>query len=78
MLAGVIGLIVERVLIRRFTSVPIALQLAPDVRLGADRRGHVAHDLGPQGLPLEIPDIINSPVSVEYYFVTGYRLFVMW
>jgi branched-chain amino acid transport system permease protein len=32
---------------------------------------------GPQGLPLEIPDIINSPVSEDYFFVTGYRLFVV-
>jgi len=32
---------------------------------------------GPQGLPLEVPDVINSPVSDVYFFITGYRLFVI-
>jgi branched-chain amino acid transport system permease protein len=32
---------------------------------------------GPQGLPLEVPSIINAPVSDVYFFITGYRLFVI-
>src|SRR5262249_3329632 len=32
---------------------------------------------GPQGLPLEVPDVINSPISADLFFITGYRLFVV-
>jgi len=77
-LAGVIGLIVERVLIRpvyKRTDPIYSLLLTFGLAL-------IIEDLtrtiwGPQGLPLEIPDIINAPVSDEYFFITGYRLFVV-
>lgn len=32
---------------------------------------------GAQGLPLEIPDILNSPVSNDYFFITGFRVLIM-
>jgi branched-chain amino acid transport system permease protein len=77
-LAGGIGLIVERVLIRPIYNRPdplYSLLLTFGLAL-------IIEDLtrtiwGPQGLPLEVPDVINAPVSETYFFVTGYRLFVM-
>ncbi|HET7910688.1 MAG TPA: branched-chain amino acid ABC transporter permease [Pseudolabrys sp.] len=77
-LAGAIGLVVERVLIRPIYKRPdplYSLLLTFGLAL-------IIEDLtrtiwGPQGLPLEVPDIINAPVSETYFFVTGYRLFVM-
>jgi len=77
-LAGAIGMLVERLLIRPLykRSDPLySLLLTFGIAL-------VIEDLtrtiwGPQGLPLEIPDIINSPVSTQYFFITGYRLFVV-
>lgn len=77
-LAGAIGLVVERVLIRPIYNRPdplYSLLLTFGLAL-------IIEDLtrtiwGPQGLPLEVPDIINAPVSETYFFVTGYRLFVM-
>ncbi len=77
-LAGVIGLLVERALIRpiyKRTDPLYSLLLTFGLAL-------IIEDLartiwGPQGLPFEVPDIINSPVSSEYFFVTGYRLFVI-
>ncbi|HVT55646.1 MAG TPA: branched-chain amino acid ABC transporter permease [Xanthobacteraceae bacterium] len=77
-LAGAIGLIVERVLIRPIYNRPdplYSLLLTFGLAL-------IIEDLtrtiwGPQGLPLEVPDVINAPVSETYFFVTGYRLFVM-
>lgn len=78
LLAAAIGLIVERGLIR-----PIYKRADPLYSLLLTfGLALIIEDLtrtiwGPQGLPLEIPDIINSPVSSEYFFVTGYRLFVI-
>jgi len=77
-LAGVIGLIVERFLIRPIykRADPIySLLLTFGLAL-------IIEDLtrtiwGPQGLPLEVPDVINAPVSDVYFFITGYRLFVI-
>jgi branched-chain amino acid transport system permease protein len=77
-LAGAIGLIVERVLIRPIykRADPLySLLLTFGLALIIEDMARTIW--GPQGLPLEIPDIINSPVSDEFFFVTGYRLFVI-
>jgi branched-chain amino acid transport system permease protein len=78
LLAGAIGLIVERLLIRPIykRGNPLySLLLTFGLAL-------IIEDLtrtiwGPQGLPLEVPDVLNSPVSSEFFFITGYRLFVV-
>jgi len=78
LIAAAIGLIVERLLIRPIYNRPdplYSLLLTFGLAL-------IIEDLtrtiwGPQGLPLEVPDVLNSPVSTEYFFVTGYRLFVV-
>jgi branched-chain amino acid transport system permease protein len=77
-LAGVIGLVVERILIRPVykRSDPI-YSLLLTFGLALIIEDMVRTIWGAQGLPLEVPDVINSPVSSEYFFVTGYRLFVM-
>jgi branched-chain amino acid transport system permease protein len=77
-LAGVLGLVVERLLIRPLykRADPLySLLLTFGLAL-------VIEDLtrtiwGPQGLPFAIPDVLNSPVSSVYFFVTGYRLLVV-
>lgn len=78
LLAGAVGLIVERLLIRPIykRGNPLySLLLTFGLAL-------IIEDLtrtiwGPQGLPLEVPDVLNSPVSTEFFFITGYRLFVV-
>jgi len=77
-LAAGIGMILERTVIRpiyRRKDPLYSLLLTFGVAL-------IIEDLtrtiwGPQGLPLEVPDILNSPVSTRFFFVTGYRLFVV-
>jgi branched-chain amino acid transport system permease protein len=77
-LAGAIGVIMERAIIRpiyRRKDPLYSLLLTFGVAL-------IIEDLartiwGPQGLPLEVPDVLNSPVSTQFFFVTGYRLFVV-
>lgn len=78
LLAAGIGLIVERILIRPIykRADPLySLLLTFGLALIIEDMARTIW--GPQGLPWEIPDVINSPVSNEYFFITGYRLFVM-
>jgi branched-chain amino acid transport system permease protein len=77
-LAGVIGLVVERGLIRPiYKRADPLYSLLLTFGLALIIEDMTRTIWGPQGLPLEVPDIINSPVSEEYFFVTGYRLFVV-
>jgi branched-chain amino acid transport system permease protein len=76
--AAAIGLIVERVLIRPIyqrTDPIYSLLLTFGLALIIEDMTRTIW--GPQGLPLEVPDVINSPVSEVYFFVTGYRLFLV-
>src|SRR5215813_5085659 len=77
-LTGGIGLLVERLLVRPLykRSDPLySLLLTFGIALIIEDMARTIW--GPQGLPLEVPDIINSPISSEYFFITGYRLFVV-
>jgi branched-chain amino acid transport system permease protein len=77
-LAGVIGLIVERVLIRPiYKRADPLYSLLLTFGLALIIQDMARTIWGPQGLPLEVPSIINAPVSDVYFFVTGYRLFVV-
>ena len=78
LLAAGLGLIVERLLIRPIykRSDPLySLLLTFGLALIIEDMTRTIW--GPQGLPLEVPDILNSPISTEYFFITGYRLFVV-
>jgi branched-chain amino acid transport system permease protein len=76
--AALVGIVVERVLIRPIYRRPdplYSLLLTFGLAL-------IIEDLartiwGPQGLPFEVPDLLNSPVNTQFFFVTGYRLFII-
>ena len=76
--AMVLGLVVERLLVR-----PLYKRQDPLYSLLMTfGLALVIEDLtrtfwGAQGLPFAIPDILNSPLSSTYFFLTGYRLFVV-
>jgi branched-chain amino acid transport system permease protein len=76
--AGAIGMLVERILIRPIYRRPdpiYSLLLTFGLALVIEDMTRTIW--GAQGLPLEVPDIINRPVSDTYFFITGYRLFVI-
>jgi branched-chain amino acid transport system permease protein len=77
-LAAIIGLIVERGLIRplyRRADPLYTLLLTFGLAL-------IIEDLtrtiwGAQGLPYEIPAALDSPLSAKFFFISGYRVFVV-
>jgi len=78
LLAAGVGLIVERLLIRPIykRADPLySLLLTFGLALIIEDMARTIW--GPQGLPLEVPDVLNSPISADYFFITGYRLFVV-
>ena len=76
--AMLVGLVVERVLVRPLykRADPLyTLLLTFGLAL-------IIEDLtrtfwGAQGLPFAIPQVLNSPLSSVFFFITGYRVFVV-
>jgi branched-chain amino acid transport system permease protein len=70
-LTAVIGLLVERVFIRPLYSLLLTFGLAFMLEDGT------RYIWGPATVPFAIPDWLSSPLSTEYFFLTGYRLFMV-
>ena len=78
LLTGAIGILVERFLIRYMygRSDPV-YSLLLTFGLALIIENALRSIWGAQGLPSAIPSWLGAPVSNTYFFVTGYRLFVM-
>jgi branched-chain amino acid transport system permease protein len=76
--AAGIGLVVERVLIRPLYKRPDPLYtLLLTFGLALVIEDMTRRIWGAQGLPFQVPDVLNSPVSSVLFFITGYRLLVV-
>jgi len=76
--AAAIGLLVERVLIRPLYKRPDPIYtLLLTFGLALIIEDMTRRIWGAQGLPFQIPDVLNSPVSTVYFFITGYRLLIV-
>lgn len=76
-IVGVIGLILERTIIR-----PLYLRDPVYSLLLTFGLAFIIQDVcrtvwGVNGLPLTPPPSINQPVSTQFFFLTGYRLFII-
>jgi branched-chain amino acid transport system permease protein len=78
LLTGVMGIIVERGLIRYMYGRPDPVySLLLTFGLALIIENALRSIWGAQGLPSAIPSWLGAPVSDTYFFITGYRLFVM-
>jgi branched-chain amino acid transport system permease protein len=77
MLAGVVGYAVEQLIVRRLYRRDPLYSLLATFGLALIMQDVIRTIWGAQGLPLAIPDFLDQPVSQVYFFVTGYRLFVV-
>jgi branched-chain amino acid transport system permease protein len=76
-LAGGVGYVVEQLIVRRLYLRDPLYSLLATFGLALIFQDLLRTIWGAQGLPLEIPNFLNQPVSNIYFFVTGYRLFVV-
>lgn len=76
-LAAIVGIIVERLLIRPLYDRDPLYSLLLTFGLAFVIQDSVRFIWGAQGLPLKIPAALGSPLSTTYFFLTGYRVFMV-
>ncbi|OYV36919.1 MAG: branched-chain amino acid ABC transporter permease [Thiomonas sp. 20-64-5] len=76
-LAGGVGYIVEQLIVRRLYGRDPLYSLLATFGLALIFQDVLRTVWGAQGVPLAIPAVLNHPLSNIYFFVTGYRLFVV-
>ncbi len=76
-LAAFVGLVVERILIRPCYNRDPIYSLLLTFGLAFMLQDAVRFIWGAQGLPLQTPAALNSPLSSTLFFLTGYRVFMV-
>jgi branched-chain amino acid transport system permease protein len=76
-LTGLLGIIVERVLIRRLYGRDPLYSLLLTFGLAFMFEDGTRFIWGAQSLPFQVPGWLMSPLSSDYFFLTGYRLFMV-
>ncbi|MGC1818757.1 MAG: branched-chain amino acid ABC transporter permease [Casimicrobiaceae bacterium] len=76
-LTAFLGLIVERVLIRRLYGRDPLYSLLLTFGLAYIFEDSTRFIWGAQSVPFQVPDWLMQPLSSRYFFLTGYRLFMM-
>jgi len=76
-LVAAIGVVIERVLIRRLYGRDPLYSLLLTFGLAFMIEDGTRFIWGAQSLPYQIPDWLAAPLSAQYFFLTGYRVFMM-
>ena len=77
LLTALIGIVVERLLIRRLYGRDPLYSLLLTFGLAYVLEDVTRYIRGAQSLPYPIPGWLTTPLSSEYFFLTGYRLFMV-
>jgi branched-chain amino acid transport system permease protein len=76
-LTAIIGIVVERLLIRRLYGRDPLYSLLLTFGLAFIIEDGTRQIWGPQGLPVSIPQVLSSSLSYRFFFLTGYRMFMV-
>src|SRR5512135_2081746 len=76
-LTAAIGLLVERVLIRRLYGRDPLYSLLLTFGLAYIFEDGTRYIWGAQSVPFPIPEALTTPLSTEMFFLTGYRVFMV-
>ena len=77
LLTAFLGIIVERLLIRRLYGRDPLYSLLLTFGLAYILEDVARYIWGPQSLPDPIPSWLTTPLSTSFFFITGYRLFMV-
>ena len=77
LLTAVIGLVLERVLIRRVYGRDPLYSLLLTFGLAFVIEDGTRFIWGAQGKPVTVPAVLTQPLSSDFFFITGYRLFMV-
>ncbi|HWT96893.1 MAG TPA: branched-chain amino acid ABC transporter permease [Terriglobales bacterium] len=76
-LVAVLGLVVERLLIRRIYGRDPLYGLLLTFGLAFVLQDATRYFWTAQSVPYQIPGVLASPLSTQFFFLTGYRLFMI-
>ncbi|HTN66098.1 MAG TPA: branched-chain amino acid ABC transporter permease [Burkholderiaceae bacterium] len=76
-LTALLGLVVERVLIRHCYGRDPLYSLLLTFGLAYVFEDSTRYIWGAQSLPFKVPDWLMTPLSTQFFFLTGYRLFMV-
>ncbi len=74
-ITAVLGLIIERLMIRQVYNRDPVYSLLLTFGLAFIIQDVCRYVFGPNGLPLGVPDAMAAPLSSELFFITWYRIF---
>ena len=77
LITALIGLIVERLMIRRVYMRDPVYSLLLTFGLAFIIQDVCRYIWGPNGLPMSIPDSLATPLSADLFFITWYRIFMV-
>jgi branched-chain amino acid transport system permease protein len=77
LITAALGLVVERFLIRRLYGRDPLYSLLLTFGLAYVFEDGTRFLWGPQSLPYPVPAVLTTPISSRFFFLTGYRLFMM-
>lgn len=76
-LTAILGLITERILIRRLYGRDPLYSLLLTFGLAYVLEDGMRYFFGAQSLPFRVPDWLARPLSTYFFFLTGYRVFMV-
>src|SRR3546814_2076295 len=77
LLTAVLGLVVERLMIRRLYGRDPLYSLLLTFGLAYVFEDGLRYIWGAQSLPFHVPDWLTRPLSTYFFFLTGYRVFMV-
>ena len=77
LLTALLGLVIERLLIRRLYGRDPLYSLLLTFGLAFIFQDMTRYIWGAQGLPVSVPAFMGQPLSNQFFFITGYRLFMV-
>ncbi len=77
LLVALLGVLVERVLISRLYRLDPLYSLLLTFGLAFVFEDVTRAVWGATGLPYKVPDVLTRPISLEFFFITWYRLFMV-
>jgi branched-chain amino acid transport system permease protein len=77
LLTALIGLVVERLMIRRVYNRDPVYSLLLTFGFAFVMQDFARFVWGPNGLPLGLPAFLAQPISAELFFITWYRVFMV-
>jgi branched-chain amino acid transport system permease protein len=77
LLTALIGVLVERLMIRRIYNRDPVYSLLFTFGLAFVMQDAARYVWGPNGLPMGLPDALSQPITPSLFFITWYRVFMV-